>query len=325
VLPEENGFNQFVNTRARFTGDGLTAYLLTATATGDNATSRSFLYALDSSPGAPPPPPPPAPTILAISPPSGGSEGGNALTIGGTGYDAGATVSIGGSAAVAIVLDANTIDATAPALPAGTLNDLTVTNPDAASETVPDAWFADFLDVPGSDGFHSYVEKIFRLAITAGCGNGLFCRADSVTRAQMAVFLLKTEHGYGYAPPPCTGVFADVACAPAPAFAADWIEQLAAEGITGGCGGGDYCPAAAVTREQMAVFLLKSEHGPDYAPPSCVGAFADVPCPGTFADWVERLAAEGITGGCGDGNYCPAAHVTRGQMAVFLTKGFHLP
>ena len=60
----------------------------------------------------------------------------------------------------------------------------------------------------------------------------------------MAVFLLKAEHGSGYAPPPCTGVFADVACLPAPAFAADWIEQLAAEGITGGCGAGSFCPAA---------------------------------------------------------------------------------
>ena len=42
------GFNQFVSTRARFTSDGQTAYLMTGTATGDNNTSRSFVYSLNA-------------------------------------------------------------------------------------------------------------------------------------------------------------------------------------------------------------------------------------------------------------------------------------
>jgi len=158
--------------------------------------------------------------------------------------------------------------------------------------------------------------------VTAGCGSGNFCPAASVTRAQMAVFLLRAEHGPAWSPPEATGtVFADV---PANAFAAAWIEALAAEGITGGCGGGNYCPASPVRRDQMAVFLLKSEHAQSYLPPACVGAFLDVNCPSAFADWIERLAAENITGGCGNGNYCPSASVTRGQMAVFLVKTFGL-
>jgi hypothetical protein len=74
----------------------------------------------------------------------------------------------------------------------------------------------------------------------------------------------------------------------------------------------------------MAVFLLKAEHGSTYAPPPCGGAFADVACPSLFADWVEQLAAEGITAGCGGGNYCPASPNRRGQMAVFLVKAFQL-
>jgi hypothetical protein len=36
---------------------------------------------------------------------------------------------------------------------------------------------------------------------------------------------------------------------------APWIEELVDRGITAGCGGGNYCPALPVTREQMAVFL----------------------------------------------------------------------
>ena len=47
-----------------------------------------------------------------------------------------------------------------------------------------------------------------------------------------------------------------------------------------------------------------------------------MPCPSPFADWIEQLAAEAITGGCGGGNYCPPNPNTRGQMAVFLTKTF---
>jgi hypothetical protein len=48
-LPAESGFNQASDTRARFTPDGLTAYMMTFTATGNNETSASFIYALDTS------------------------------------------------------------------------------------------------------------------------------------------------------------------------------------------------------------------------------------------------------------------------------------
>jgi IPT/TIG domain len=316
----ENGFNQFVDSRARFTDDGQTAYLVTATATGDNATSRSFVYALDTNLSGDPPPPP-DPSVFEITPPSGAPAGGSTMTIKGAGYVDGATVSIGAAAAAAQVIDGSTIDAMAPGLPPGTLNDLTVTNPDSSSVTVPHAWFSDFLDVPQADIFHAYVEKIFRLGITAGCATGVYCRDLPLTRAQMAVFLLKASNGPGYTPPSCTGVFDDVPC---PGPYTDWVEDLAAQGITGGCGGDSYCPAEPVKRQQMAVLLLKTEHGAAYAPPPCGGLFADVACPSLFADWVEQLAAEQITGGCGPTNYCPLAPSTRGQMAVFLTKALSL-
>jgi serine protease AprX len=180
----------------------------------------------------------------------------------------------------------------------------------------------DFLDVPENDAFREFVNSVARNGITAGCGGGNFCPGSPVTRAQMAVFLLKAEHGSGYTPPACAGIFGDVAC---PSQFADWIEQLSAEGITGGCGGGNYCPDTAVTRAQMAVFLLKAEHGSAYTPPACSGDFGDVTCPSLFADWIEQLADEGITSGCGGGNFCPNNPNTRGQMAVFLFRTFHLP
>ena len=87
---------------------------------------------------------------------------------------------------------------------------------------------------------------------------------------------------------------------------------------------GLYCPENTVNRDQMAVFLLKSEHGSDYTPPACTGIFTDVACPSLFADWIEQLSAEGITAGCQTGLYCPGSPVNRDQMAAFLVHTFRL-
>jgi hypothetical protein len=95
---------------------------------------------------------------------------------------------------------------------------------------------------------------MFLFGITSGCGKFNYCPNADVTRAQMAVFLLRAKHGAGYSPPPATGVFDDVDLSH---WAVHWIEQLAAEGITSGCGNGNYCPDAVVTRDQMAVFLVR--------------------------------------------------------------------
>ncbi|MGH9316599.1 MAG: choice-of-anchor tandem repeat GloVer-containing protein [Thermoanaerobaculia bacterium] len=262
----------------------------------------------------------------AVAPTSGPASGGTTVTVSGTGFDPTNTVSFSAVAATGVNFVSQTqIDATSPPLSPGTLNNLSVTSPTSVPSTLPKAFLADFLDVPQSDGFHNFVEKTFRDGITAGYGNGHYGRDDSITRAQMAVFLLKGEHGSSYAPPPASGaVFGDV---PANAFAAAWIEQLSNEGITAGCGGGNYCPNDPVTRAQMAVFLLRAEHGSSYAPPACAppGIFGDVTCPGGFAvDWIEQLSREGITAGCGGGNYCPGNPSTRGQMAVFLVTTFGL-
>jgi hypothetical protein len=63
------------------------------------------------------------------------------------------------------------------------------------------------------------------------------------------------------------------------------------------------------------------------SPAPGAATFNDVPTGHPFFQYVEALAASGITGGCGNGNYCPDAPLTRGQMAVFLSKalGLHFP
>jgi len=182
-----------------------------------------------------------------------------------------------------------------------------------------------FPDVPTSDPSYPFVENLFHNGVTGGCLGGGYCPANPVTRGEMAVFVLKGEHGGTYTPPACWDtVFTDDPCPGGPFVA--WVNRLAAEGITGGCGGANYCPSAAVTRAAMAVFLLKGEHGATYKPAPCAGTmFTDEPCPGgPFVDWVNSLASEGITSGCGNGNYCPNDPVTRADMAAFLVKTFRL-
>ena len=185
-----------------------------------------------------------------------------------------------------------------------------------------------FADVPENYWAWSFVERLYNAGITGGCATNplRYCPDGTVTRAQMAVFLLRGIHGSTYNPPAVgssTG-FTDV---PTTYWAAAWIKQLAAEGITGGCGTNLYCPEAPVTRAQMAVFLLRSKYGASYNPPA-VGSstgFTDVPTDYWAAAWIKQLVAEGITSGCGTNTYCPEAPVTRAQMAVFLVRTFDLP
>jgi len=117
-------------------------------------------------------------------------------------------------------------------------------------------------------------------------------------------------------------IFNDV---PLDYWASSFIETLSANGITAGCGGGNYCPEDAVTRAQMAVFLERGIHGSSFTPPSATGIFDDCPVGYWAASWVEQFYADGITGGCSTNPplYCPDDNVTRAQMAVFLLRSMY--
>lgn len=249
---------------------------------------------------------------------SGGAQANNIFwqVGGGTGVEIGTTAHIEGNILAAKAIHLRTgasLNGRALAQTAVTLDKNTIVRPPT------------FKDVPVTHWAYSYIERLYNAGITGGCStNPLnFCPDANATRAQMAILILRGMHGSAYTPPAATGtVFTDV---PLGSFADAWIEQLALEGITSGCGGSNYCPNQSTTRAEMSIFLLRGEHGSAYTPPTASGTvFGDVPL-GSFANaWIEQLALEGITGGCG-GNYCPNNPVTRAEMAVFLVKTFHLP
>jgi cysteine-rich repeat protein len=181
-----------------------------------------------------------------------------------------------------------------------------------------------FPDVPKANPFYRFVETLLHRGVTAGCTATDYCPAAATTREGMSVFVLVAREGAGYNPPACgTPVFNDV---PAASPFCRFIEELFRRGVVSGCGNGNYCPSGPVTREAMAVFVLRTLD-PALNPPACVAGsemFGDVPAANGFCRWIEELVRRGVVTGCGGGNYCPSASVTREQMGVFISVTFGL-
>jgi len=189
-----------------------------------------------------------------------------------------------------------------------------------------------FADVPIDHPLWQYIEALYASGITTGCGVSplIFCPENNVTRAAMAVFLLRAKYGSGYAPPPLSHYFADLPV-PGKEWQEAWVDQFYREGITTGCGTSPliYCPENPVTRAAMAVFILRTLEGPSYTPPAASHFFADMPVAGKewMEPWVDELYRRGITTGCGTGPliFCPENPVKRQAMAAFIVRAFNLP
>lgn len=172
----------------------------------------------------------------------------------------------------------------------------------------PPAPSGTFTDTAGSP-FLADIEWLVAAGITNGCGGGAFCPLAAVVREQMASFL---GRALGL---PTAG--ADYFWDDDGSMHQGDINRVAQAGIANGCGGGRFCPGAVVSRDQMASFLARALG----LPPTGTDYFWDDN--GNFheAD-INRLAAAGITTGCGASQYCPSGSVTREQMAAFLHRAF---
>ena len=111
-------------------------------------------------------------------------------------------------------------------------------------------------------------------------------------------------------------LFWDIATSP---FRGD-IERTFLKDVTFGCSAIYYCPTSPTTREVMAGFLRNALK----LPATSRDYFTDDEA-SSHEDSINRVAAAGITGGCGSGRFCPTSSVTRGQMAAFLVRAFRLP
>jgi len=161
------------------------------------------------------------------------------------------------------------------------------------------------------------IEAIAGAGITRGCNppvNDRYCPSDSVTRGQMAAFLVRTL---------------DLAATSEDYFSDDNgsvfeanINSLAAAGITLGCNPPDndrFCLGDSVTRGQMAAFLARAYGYVDNGG----GDRFDDDDSSVFEESIDRLATAGITRGCnppGNTMFCPERPVRRDEMATFLVR-----
>jgi hypothetical protein len=181
--------------------------------------------------------------------------------------------------------------------------------------------------VPASHAFVNYINQIKTVGWTNGCSlfPPLFCPEQTVSRGQMAVFIVRAVLGFnnfGYSNLP---YFDDVG-QNHPFF--KYIQKLKELGITSGCSTSPalYCPDADVSRSQMAVFLIRGRFGTASANAglnnSPVPYFTDVPATDTTFNFIQKMKDFGVTSGCTATQYCGGAPVSRGQTAVFLTRLF---
>ena len=100
------------------------------------------------------------------------------------------------------------------------------------------------------------------------------------------------------------------------------IEWIASRGISNGCNppaNDRFCPTDPVTRGVMAAWMSRALG----LPPATIDYFDD-DNGSIFEDAINRMAAAGITKGCGGTKFCPTNRVDRGQMAAFLVRAFKL-
>jgi hypothetical protein len=121
-----------------------------------------------------------------------------------------------------------------------------------------------FADVPNPNqppSFQAFIEEFYLDGITTGCSTNplKYCPQNYVTRGEMAVFI---ERALGnFSPTPSqTGIFADVPNPNQPPSFQAFIEQFYLDGITTGCAVNPlrYCPMNNVTRQEMAVFIVRA-------------------------------------------------------------------
>ena len=167
-----------------------------------------------------------------------------------------------------------------------------------------------FTDIAG----HPLQNDILWLAsvgVTNGCqaSPAMFCPDAGITRGQMAAFLVRAFE----LPAASADYFDDDN---GTLFEAN-INSLAEAGITRGCGARLFCASDAVSRGQMAAFLVRA-----FGLPSSTTDYFTDDAGNQFEANINALAASGITRGCGPSTFCPTAVVTRAQMAAFLHRAF---
>jgi hypothetical protein len=187
-----------------------------------------------------------------------------------------------------------------------------------------------FDDVP-ADWSEDTPGKLNALGITSGCSANSFCTNNPITRAELAVQLVRAALDVD-AVPPATNKVTFPNDVPLSHWAHAYIEDLYKRGLTGGCAPGSFCPGNNVSRAELAVFLVRALN---IDPPATTKqTFQDVPTNHWAHRFIEEAVARGLMVGCGVGGsdstipgesttihfFCPGDAVSRAEVAGSLLK-----
>lgn len=118
-----------------------------------------------------------------------------------------------------------------------------------------------FTDVPSSNGFYNFIDRMAVLQITLGCGTGIYCPSDNVPHEQMAAFIMRAKAEFNPTPPTFQR-FSDVLIPPSNPYNGYYafIDRMYVLNIWQGCSTSplSYCPSTNVTRAQMAHILVQA-------------------------------------------------------------------
>lgn len=104
---------------------------------------------------------------------------------------------------------------------------------------------------------------------------------------------------------------------PNEAYYFEAVKWAVAQEITDGVGGNLFAPDQPCTRAQIVTFLWRAAGCPE---PKRAGSFSDVSEGSYYAKAVAWAAANGITGGTGEGRFSPDAACTRGEIVTLLYR-----
>jgi hypothetical protein len=188
-----------------------------------------------------------------------------------------------------------------------------------------------FTDVPPSDQYFDYVSLMSSYGITAGCQASppLYCPGSPVTRAEMAVFIVRglnlaTNASLTY---PATAYFQDVPPSGIPdSEFFPYVQRLAQLGITAGCQASPplFCPDESIPQGEMAVFVIRGwmlANNITALTYPTTPYFTDVPATDQFFPYIQKMAQLGFWTGCTATTFCENSPVTRDQMAPMILRG----
>ncbi len=168
---------------------------------------------------------------------------------------------------------------------------------------------ATFKDVSTRDIAYPAIEEMAKKGIVTGYSDGTFRQNAPVTRAQAATFI-----GRALGIKSTSNKHVSFKDLPTNSGAYVYVAELVNRGVF--ANGEYFYPHRTLTREEMAKILVLAFR----LEGTTNQTFSDVPKHSWAAPYIQKLTASGVTSGVGNNQFDPRGQVTRGQMAMFISR-----